>query len=228
MPGYGICVAGSTREVHLSIKRKVTWRALGWFTLLLGLSVPSLLLAQDGNRAAIVVRLTDGQVESRCVTFDEPQISGYEALTRAGYDVESQALGLGSLICRVEGQGCPVDDCLCQCQGGPDCVYWSYWHLIDGSWQYATVGATSYQLSDGSVDGWSWGPGSVTAAVEPPLLAFEEVCTEAAASPTADPLVNLSPAASELDLTNWLPYLAFGLILLVLVGLVLLRRRQAG
>lgn len=41
-------------------------------------------------------------------------------------------------------------------------------------------------IEDGSVDGWSWGPGSITEAVPPPDITFDEVClAEATNTPTA-------------------------------------------
>jgi hypothetical protein len=205
---------------------RTTWRAVGWLAAVLLLVAPSLLLAQENNRVAVVVRLADGQIESRCVYFDEPHISGFEALTRTGLEVDSQAMGMGSLVCRIEGQGCPGNDCLCQCKGGPDCVYWSYWHLVDDRWQYATIGAAAYQLTNGAVDGWSWGPGSVSAAAEPPPLSFEQVCAGELTVSTTNPLTGPPLATTEKDAPAVLPYLAFGLILVVMAGLFIVRRRQ--
>ena len=65
-------------------------------TLLLPLLLTALCLlagastarAQDGDhRAALVVRFADNSVETRCVAFSEPSITGAELLTRSGLQV---------------------------------------------------------------------------------------------------------------------------------------------
>lgn len=143
---------------------------------------------QDGeNRAAVVVRFDDDSVATACVSFDEPEISGFDLLTRAGLDLEIEAQGLGTLVCSIDGTGCPASDCLCQCRGGDDCVYWSYWHRLEDEWIYAAIGASAYPISDGAVDGWSWGPGSVTEAIAPPELAFDDICQAPEDTPTPTP-----------------------------------------
>lgn len=194
------------------------------FWLLLLLAIPLLAAArlQDGapNRAAVVVRVGDDEVETRCVIFDEETISGQELLARSGLDLVLDVSGAGVFVCSVAGEGCPASDCLCQCRGEP-CSYWSYWRWQEGEWQYAGLGAAATQVSDGTVDGWSWGPGSVTSAIAPPPVAsFEDVCAApAVAAPAVAP-----PAAAQ---TNWLPYALF-LLLAALLGasLLLLQRRR--
>jgi hypothetical protein len=164
--------------------------------------LPPRLAAQNTNQAALVVRFGDGNVQKQCVTFSEPEITGYDLLQRSGMDVTVDAQGMGALICRIGGTGCPADDCLCQCKGGDDCVYWSYWHQNGGGWQYSPGGASIYPVTNGTIEGWSWGPGTVDKAVPPPETAFEEICqvaptpthTATAVPPTATPLpTNTSP-----------------------------------
>lgn len=41
--------------------------------------------------------------------------------------------------------------------------YWSYWHDTSGTWQYSSVGAGSYVLQPGAVDGWSYDDGASSA-----------------------------------------------------------------
>jgi hypothetical protein len=58
--------------------------------------------------------------------------------------------------------------------------------MLEDSWTYSQGGAAVYMLEDGAVDGWSWGPGSVTEAEPPPDITFDEVClAEATNTPTA-------------------------------------------
>lgn len=134
------------------------------------------LAAQGPNRAALVIRSADQQVETACVSFDEPQISGLDLLLRADLDVAIEVQGLGALVCSIDGTGCAAADCWCQCKGGGDCIYWSYWRHIDGAWQYSQIGAAMVQVQNGTIEGWSWGPGAVNAAIAPPVLTFDEVC----------------------------------------------------
>ncbi len=180
-------------------------------------------LAQGSNRAAVVVRFDGERQESRCVAFEEPEISGLELLRRSGLNLELDAASMGSLLCGIEGTGCPSNDCLCQCKGGDSCVYWSYWRQLDEGWIYAQVGATSTKISDGDVDGWSWGPGTIANAIEPASIPFDDVCGE-------DAIIATQALENGLDGSfNWRPILAFGLITagLGLVGLALKRQRSA-
>jgi hypothetical protein len=187
----------------------VTWTEIG--------------LAQGSNRAAIVVRFGEDRQESRCVAFEEPEISGLELLQRSGLNPDLDSGGMGSLLCRIEETGCPPDDCWCQCKGGDSCVYWSYWRQLDESWIYAQVGASSTKISDGAVDGWSWGPGTIANAIEPAEVSFDEVCSDDAT------LVTRAAENGSESSFNWRPILAFGLIIigLGLVGLALKRQRSA-
>jgi hypothetical protein len=164
-------------------------RAAGLGLLLLAIAgAVSAWQAAGQNQAGVVVRFDNGRTVSRCVAFDEPTISGFELLDRSGLAVIADIGAQGGLVCSVEGTGCPASDCWCQCQGGATCVYWSYWHLAGDAWRYAQIGATQTMVKPGSVDGWSWGPGTVDAAVAPPATTFAEVCPEPAAEAlTASP-----------------------------------------
>lgn len=193
------------------------------FLLLVVILTPA-IQAQTQNRAALVVRFDDGRVETACVAFSEEQINGYDLLVRANLQVEAKAAGMGAAVCRISDLGCPQSDCYCQCPGGSDCLYWSYWTQEADTWQYSSIGATLRQISDGMVDGWSWGPGSLTNAVPPPDLSFADICTDEAAT-----AVPVSQVNTEAEPVNWLPYLVFGLLLVGLAGLAAVRRgRPAG
>jgi hypothetical protein len=190
--------------------------------LILTLAAQDNSQAQVSGRAGVVVRFDDQQVESRCVALGEEEISGYELLQRSGLALAVKPAGQGGLVCAIKGTGCSVDDCLCQCKGEP-CVYWSYWRLGDDGWAYSAVGASVRRVSDGQVDGWSWGPGSVTSAIEPPATTFDAICApgEAVFSGPVD--------AVDAVTTSWLPYVALGLLLAVIgAGAIQAsRRRQA-
>jgi len=174
--------------------------------------------AQDGNQAALVIDYGEGNVETRCLAFDTPQISGYDLLEQSGLGLESDFQAGGAAVCRVGETGCPASDCFCQCRGGGECVYWSYWHQLEGQWLYSQIASNAYQVSDGAVEGWVWGPGSVTEAQPPPLLTHAEICQ--AASPV------VAPGGRRLGI-GWLPYAALGFILLALGALLSFTRSHA-
>ena len=164
-------------------------------TLLVFLWVlPEAMRAQDMNQAALVVRHSDQSVQTACVDFSETEISGLELLQRSGFDLELEVQGLGAAVCRIGQSGCPANDCWCQCKGGGECTYWSYWQQFSNQWQYSQGGASIYAVSDGDIQGWSWGPGAANSAYPPPNLSFDDVCRSSAvesdtATPPATPIV---------------------------------------
>jgi hypothetical protein len=118
--------------------------------------------AQESKRVGLVVGFGDGTFITRCVTFTEAEISGYEALMRSGMEIAAN----GGAVCRIDETGCPAADCFCAIP-----YYWSYWHLMDGTWQYSGSGADSYTVQDGDIEGWNWG------AEPPSTLSFYQICS---------------------------------------------------
>ncbi|MCB9422456.1 MAG: hypothetical protein H6667_21820 [Ardenticatenaceae bacterium] len=205
--------------------------ALILILLLIGLAASA--SAQETNRAGLVVMLVDGTTLIRCVEFTEPEITGFELLTRSGLDVETASVSLGAAICRLEGTGCPGSDCFCQCKGGGDCVYWSYWHLQDDQWRYFQAGAGMTRVQNGTVQGWTFGPGTPQDALEPPPTTFDEICAASMVAPeavTVEPTVVATavpdPIPTESSSNQWLGYGLLGLVVLVAGGLLLARGRK--
>jgi hypothetical protein len=183
-------------------------------TLLLPLLLTALCLlagasvarAQGGDhRAGLVIRYADGGVQTQCVLFSEPSITGAELLTRSGLQVTMDYSGMGGAVCSIAGKGCafPTQDCFCRCEG-LTCEYWAYYHWTDG-WQYSQLGAGGYTVIDGALEGWSWGAGNFSSGVEPPLLTFADVCpalgttTSTAAGPTTPTATPTSITAATQD-----------------------------
>jgi hypothetical protein len=78
------------------------------------------------------------------------------------------------------------------------------------------------------VEGWVWGPGSVTQASPPPLLTFEDVCSQTA---TLGGVSSVQTADTEepAGARSWPSYLGFAAIVLVLGALTfLVARRRRG
>jgi hypothetical protein len=150
---------------------KVIYRVLALLILL-----PALLpLGASGaggrtsgpSHIGLVVDVGDGTTLTRCVAFSEAEISGLDVLERSGLEVVTSQ----GAVCAIAGTGCPASDCWCGCQGTP-CIYWSYWHWLDGAWEYSQTGAAGYMAHDGDVEGWRWGEGATPSYV----ASFEEIC----------------------------------------------------
>lgn len=188
---------------------------LGYFV-----TVQEPALAQSTGQAAIVVSTGNGNSENRCISFEGEDISGLELLKGSGFETELDVKGFGSAVCSISGAGCPADDCFCECGGIGECVYWSYWHLEESGWQYAAAGASSYRVSHGDVDGWTWGPGSINRAIEPSAVTHEEICSDSNA------LINLSGSGKEpQDFSSTL--LLVPIIAVIIVGYGLIRHRRS-
>ncbi len=127
--------------------------------------------AQASNRVALVVAYGNGLVDTRCVSFSEEEITGYDVLQRADLPLEVSYSSMGAAICKIGNVGCPADDCFCD--SPPN--FWSYWHLKDGKWAFSQLGASNYRVSNGAVEGWIWGKGLSN---PPDLATFDEICKE--------------------------------------------------
>jgi hypothetical protein len=133
--------------------------------------------AQGPHEAGLVIRFEESTI-TRCVEFEEDEITGYELLTRSGLQVMAQSTGLGSAICKIEDLGCPASNCFCRCQGSA-CAYWAYMRLTENGWLYSPLGASVSKVRQGQVDGWSWGAQELDADIS-----FEQIC--APSTPTAE------------------------------------------
>jgi hypothetical protein len=161
------------------------WPALVSAVILVALYSMSVAQADEPNRVGLVVLHGDGRQITRCVEFSEAEISGYDVLVRSGLSVVGAFdAGMGAAMCAIDGEGCPADDCFCQCQGS-ECVYWAYYHLVSGQWQYSGLGASSCTVHSGDVEGWAWGQGSIgSGGAQPPVIPFDQIC--APPSPPTD------------------------------------------
>ena len=189
------------------------------------------------NRAGLVVVGAAGEVVNTCVAFAEPEINGYELLSRAGLAVQAEQAAMGMTVCSLEGTGCdfPAESCFCQCLSSP-CVYWSYWEQDEaGTWTYSNAGASNTRVRDGGIQGWVWGESTAGTAPEPPATSFDEICV----APLAEVSTSLpTPAAAENDVPevfssqeaeqlDWITPLGVGLIVLLpLAAFAIFGRRR--
>jgi hypothetical protein len=137
--------------------------------------------AADGN-VGLVIASGGGQVQTYCFSVPPAGISGLDLLQRTGLPLRVDYVSLGGQICAINGVGCldANQPCACQCQGTP-CVYWQYAHWRNDHWVASTVGASSYIVKPGSIEGWGWG-------ANPPAPGGNALCALAApATPTSRP-----------------------------------------
>jgi len=150
------------------------------------LSVGADVRAQQPNRVGLVVVHGDGSTITRCIEFDESEISGYDVLQRSGLEiVAAHDSGMGAAICAIDGEGCSKSSCLtCDVPN-----YWSYWHLDGSAWTYSSVGVSTYKAHDGDIEGWRWGEGD-----PPPVIPFDQIC---APPPTDTPVPTDNPVPTD-------------------------------
>jgi hypothetical protein len=149
------------------------------------------VFADEPNQTGLVVQLEDELVVTRCISFNEDELTGADLLTRSGLNVVlDPASSMGITVCQIEGVGCshPAEPCFCQCMGGSECAYWNYFYRDHGEleWIYSALGAALRKVRHGSVEAWVWGDGHT-----PPddTLTFEAIC----AAPTAEPTQTSEP-----------------------------------
>lgn len=135
--------------------------------------------ADDSHEAGLVVRHGDGATTFAIIRFEDGPISGIDLLRQAGVSLVSVEFGgLGSAVCSIDGEGCGVESCrtsVCQ-TANPDSPYWRYFRLNQHSeWEPVPLGASSRELTDGDVDGWSW----TSDESHLPSMAFEEIAIRA-------------------------------------------------
>jgi hypothetical protein len=121
--------------------------------LLLGAVVAAARPADPGSsaRGHVIVQSGERDLLARVITFTEP-ISGLRALELSGLKVITASFAFGTVVCSIEGVGCPAENCFC---GGNSFWKNSYW---DGNaWQTYSVGVDQSTLHDGAVEGWRWG-----------------------------------------------------------------------
>jgi hypothetical protein len=147
--------------------------ALGALVVAAIVVLPTSAPAAGSSRAVVNVGGSN-----HVVTFDG-STSGIAALQMAaGVEIISYG-GQGVAVCRINGVGNPPipGECLGEASG----QYWSYWRAAPGAggFSYSGGGAGGTLVTDGAVEGWSFGSGS-----PPPFSSF---CAVAGCAPPAPP-----------------------------------------
>ncbi len=173
-------------------------------------------IAQEGtNQAGLVVQFSDGSLYTACLDLGpDGQATGEELLRASGMAAAiDYGTGLGGTVCKIGNEGCgfPAQPCFCQCtmKPGEPCVYWAYFHLVDGQWRYANQGVSTFIVRPGDVQGWAWGPGTTETGVQLPLITFEQICSAppepAGSTATSAPLAPPTTPAPQPTATPAVP-----------------------
>lgn len=111
-----------------------------------------------GGKATLIIDFDNGEVEEMfCHTLSAEKLTGLDLLRATKLKLIESS---GGLICKIENVGCDKLQCLgcaCSTYGDPDCRFWSYWHWIDGEWEFSQVGADDYPIEPGAIEAWKWG-----------------------------------------------------------------------
>ncbi|NTW04313.1 MAG: hypothetical protein HGA19_24125 [Oscillochloris sp.] len=152
-------------------------------------------------QAGLMVSFSDGTTHTACIDLgDDGEATGEEVLRKAGLTlITAYDASAGTAVCKIENTGCdyPTTSCFCQCTLAPGetCSYWAYYHLSDSGWAMSSLGAASYTVHSGEVEGWSWGSGGVESGVAPPSVTFSEICVPTATA-TATSTPTTAPTAT--------------------------------
>lgn len=180
--------------------RNFRWLVAVGVAVVLGLINSPLVIAQEGERAGLVVQFADGSLMTSCVDLGGQTFSGYELLQQTGLDLSVYYdANQDVAVCSINDQGCNADHCFCQF---PE--YWSYWHMEEGEWVYSGRGSSDYAVQSGSVEGWVWGSGE-----PPPLISFDQICPSSGRAPVAENMLDTSgastAASNPVDMAGMLP-----------------------
>ena len=158
--------------------------------------------AQTPNRAGVVVQFSNGSTQTRCVSFTEDSISGYDLLRRSKLPIAVDFGSFGAAVCKIGNEGCsfPSEGCFCKCQTlGAGCMYWVYSQLnvSNGAWTISGLGAGNRQVRNGDVDGWRWGKGNGDSGEVPVSVTFDSVCSASAMAQTQPIATKMAPTPAS-------------------------------
>ena len=136
--------------------------------LALILILPATTLA--ANKAGVVVQNSTGAVITRCVEFDEPEISVEELLRRTGFRLTLSQSEFGAALCYLHDDGIPnPETCFADERG----FFWNFFTHDGTAWESAAAGISDTNATDGTVFGFGYG---AWGEVQLPNGTFADVC----------------------------------------------------
>lgn len=141
------------------------------------------------RHVGVVVRYADGNVSAGCAAAGG---SGLQVLEQH-HAVTMGTQQYSGFVLKVDGVGTSRPD---------DTHYWSYWHSGgNGTWRYASSGASSYTPPAGTVEGWSYVDGQ-SQAPPPPSYTYSSLCGNLDPKPSPKPSPKPRPAPTHRPSTH--------------------------
>ncbi|MHB8512648.1 MAG: hypothetical protein ACYDCC_10765 [Actinomycetota bacterium] len=168
--------------------------------------------ATSPGRAAIIVEFSARNERRFCVPIAASSgIPGTQALRETGLGIQTKLYGgMGEFICKIGPTGTSPSDCPARGDS-----YWAYFLWTNRHWEVAKFGASTEIVHNGDAQAWVWQPGGKS--IEPSTQGIDSICS---AGLKTDRPVASKHSSREL-------YVAFGVMLLFLIGALLtLRKRQ--
>jgi hypothetical protein len=129
----------------------------------------SMIRAQTLNKAGLIIKDGNGNIQKFCIPFDGDTITGYDLLQKSNLAIEAQFSPMGVAVCSINNTGCPADNTCLKCM---EPLYWSYWRMSGEKWVYSNLGTGLTSVRNGNIEAWVWGDGQSP----PPHISFEEIC----------------------------------------------------
>ena len=122
------------------------------------------------NKAGVVVQNSTGEVITRCVEFEEPEITVEELLQRTGFQLTISQSEYGAALCYLHDDGMADPDACFSDERG---WFWNFFTHNGETWESASLGISNINAVDGSIFGFAYG---AWGEAFPPARSFADVC----------------------------------------------------
>lgn len=162
--------------------------------ILQAILIVALVTTAQAVRVGVVVTFLDGTTQTECASVDE-NASAYEVLQNTGFSIgwsDTDDPSFGHLICNINGEGCPGDNCFCSSN------YWWIYIKQGGLWHESPVGCDGGDTcwngdwnswdghicaQEGQMLGFAYGPWG-TPLPKPASRTFNNVCQQQQSGPS--------------------------------------------
>lgn len=115
------------------------------------------------NYAAIMIDPGEDEVQTKCVEFSNPSITGFDLLDASGFEYTIQEGFTQSILGISNPKG--------------ETNYWSYWYWDGREWMFQSTGASTTAVFPGTVEAWHFTSWELYPSLPPQFSPnFEEIC----------------------------------------------------
>ena len=119
------------------------------------------------SKAGIVIQNSTGEVITRCVEFEESQITVDELLIRSGFELVTEKKSWGTSVKFIHDDGVHAGET------DPRGWFWNFYQNNGSNWVMSDTGVSSTQAKEGTIFCFVYGAWD---AVKPPQKNFADVC----------------------------------------------------